>query len=776
MHMLKFHVWKIEEVKMAKRPFQKVLPAVLSLALAGSVIAESALAQSATTVPASNLPAVKFSPSVVPNTDLVLQVLQRSAAAQTAQLKDMEANPIPIGPGRWPVNASWVTAAFLVGVAKLARVSDDSGAFAYALHLADRFHYALPGQGTPKALLNADDQAIGALYEEIYARGQLPGVLMPLKQRLDFAIPYLTKTPQPQRLVWWWCDAMFMAPPVLARMSVLTGDPRYLRAMDIQWWRTYDRLWDPKEHLYYRDERFIADRSEQGKKIFWSRGNGWVIAGLARVLESMPSDFPTRPRYEQLFREMAKRLVSLQQPDGLWRSSLLDTAAFPEAETSGSAFFTYALAFGVNHGLLDRKTYEPHVLRGWAGLNRYVLPNGIIGSVQSAGDRPVPTKPDNTALYASGGFLLAGLEVMDLKLPISALPLAEPEPDKNVMVASNIGPNRPATTAAEIAENRRRDAERTAMVDLAYDPLTDDHDYRSPVLAPFVGGGEKTAKLVPAAPSQRSPRAIVRFDPERFDDLQWENDRIAHRIYGPALEAREPPSSSGIDVWVKRVRWPFMERQLKTGTYHNDQGEGMDCYNVGGSRGDGGLGIWQGNKLWVSRNFKTYRILKNGPDVASFEVDYAPWPVGVDRKVWETRTFTLPLGTNFTRLVSTINSDKPDPLIVGIGLDKHATIPGRGVLLADKEKGLLAYWEPTDTVHGTMGTAVLVDPASVVDVGGDADNYLIFVKVTPGKPFVYYAGASWDQGLDFHSRGEWEVYVKAQTPNFDPKAPWLARK
>ena len=187
------------------------------------------------------------------------------------------------------------------------------------------------------------------------------------------------------------------------------------------------------------------------------------------------------------------------------------------------------------------------------------------------------------------------------------------------------------------------------MGDLAYDPVTDDPDYRSPVLVPFVTGGEHTLKLAPAAISDRYPRATVRFAPDRADDILWENDRTAHRIYGPALEMREPPSSSGIDVWVKRVRWPFMDRQLKTGTYHNDQGEGMDCYNVGASRGDGGLGIWQDNKLWVSRNFKTYKIIKNGPDVASFQVDYAPWPVDVSRKVWETRTFTLPLGTNFTR-------------------------------------------------------------------------------------------------------------------------------
>jgi rhamnogalacturonyl hydrolase YesR len=743
-----------------------------------SAIDQTALAQSAAAagVPMKDTLAVRFNASAVPKAGAVLAVLERSAAAEIDRMKDIEANPTRVGPGRRPISSNWITAAFFVGGAKLARISDDAGVYGYSLHLAERFQYALRGQGTPVALLNADDQAIGDLYEEIYARRRLPGTLMPLKQRLDFTVPYLTKSPAPKRPVWWWCDALFMAPPVLARMSVLTGDPRYLRAMDVQWWRTYDRLWDPDENLFFRDERFIERRSERGKKIFWSRGNGWVMAGLARVLEAMPNDFSSRPRYVQLFRKMAKRIASLQQPDGLWRSSLLDTEAFPEAETSGSAFFTYALAFGVNHGLLDRKTYQPHVLRGWAGLYHYVLPSGILGMVQAAGDQPVPTKPENTALYGSGGFLLAGLEVMNLKRPVSALPLAEPEPDKIVTVPSNIGPDRPAATAAEAAENLRRRAERKAVVDLAYDPVTDDATYRSPVLAPISSGPEQTFKLAPAPTSQRSPRATVRFAPDRFDDILWENDRTAHRIYGPALEAHEPPSSSGIDVWVKRVRWPFMDRQLKTGTYHNDQGEGLDYYNVGESRGDGGLGIWQDNKLWVSRNFSTYKILKDGPDVASFAVEYAPWPVDVDRKVWEARTFTLPLGTNFTRLVSTINSDKPDPLIVGIGLAKHATLPGRGVLLADKARGILAYWEPTDLVRGTMGTAVLVDPVSVVDISADADNNLILIKVIPGKPFVYYVGAVWDQGLDFHSREEWEAYVKGQAPNFDPKGPWPAPK
>lgn len=286
--------------------------------------------------------------------------------------------------------------------------------------------------------------------------------------------------------------------------------------------------------------------------------------------------------------------------------------------------------------------------------------------------------------------------------------------------------------------------------------------------AGFLGNPNDMVKLVPPTEEQKTPRAVARFAPDRSDDLLWENDRTAHRIYGPALEAIEPPSGSGVDAWVKKVRWPFMDRQLKTRTYHNDQGEGMDYYNVKQSRGVGGLGIWYDNKLWTSRNFKTYEILKTGGDVASFKVTYAPWPVDVVRKVWEERTMTLPLGTNFTRVVTTLHSDTNEPLIVGIGLGKNATIVANGRLMTDRAAGRMSYWEPNDPNHGQMGAAIMVDPASIVDVKADADNNLILVRVTPNKPFVYYLGAGWDRGLDFKSREDWEAYVKAQTPNFDP--------
>lgn len=275
-------------------------------------------------------------------------------------------------------------------------------------------------------------------------------------------------------------------------------------------------------------------------------------------------------------------------------------------------------------------------------------------------------------------------------------------------------------------------------------------------------------RLNPPAAEQQAPRAAVTLAPYRFNDILWENDRTAHRIYSRDLEKAEPPSTSGIDAWGKSVRWPYMDRQLRTGDQHTNHGEGLDFYDVGTARGAGGLGVWHDNKLWTSRNWSDVKILKNGPDVAAFSVDYAPWPVDVDRKVWETRTFSLPLGTNFTRMVSTIRSDKPGPLVVGIGISKRKRASGSGVFRKDLAPGRVTFFEPADPQKGSMAIALMVDPKAVVEVRQDFDNYLVLIKVEPGKPFVYYMGAAWDKGLDFHSAAEWDAYVAAQKPDFDP--------
>ncbi|HEX8605091.1 MAG TPA: glycoside hydrolase family 88 protein, partial [Pseudoduganella sp.] len=229
-----------------------------------------------------------------------------------------------------------------------------------------------------------------------------------------------------------------------------------------------------QDRLFLRDERF-KDQDHQGaggKSIYWARGNGWVMGGLARMLEAMPANFEDRDFYTGIFRKMASRVVELQQPDGLWRSDLNDPKGFPEAETSGSTFFVYVLAWGINHGLLERQAYQPAVTKGWAALNRHILPNGLVGAAQKTGDRPVATAADDVGPYATGSYLLAGLEVMDLNGPAQALP--EPalaRDDEATILATTPQPIAPKTVVGE-AEKARREQEMRATRALAYDPAT----------------------------------------------------------------------------------------------------------------------------------------------------------------------------------------------------------------------------------------------------------------------------------------------------------------
>lgn len=392
----------------------------------------------------------------------------------SSQIAAMAGEPIALSTGSnlTQMSSNWVAATFYVGATRLARLSDNRETLRFLTAVAEHYNYSLRGARSGPTLLNADDIAIGDLYQELYARRRQEGVLMPLRQRLDWQVPHLARDTETRELVWWWADALFMAPPVFARMSVLTGDPAYLAAADKEWRRTAQRLWVPQERLFLRDERFKDRRSANGQPIYWSRANGWVMGGLARWLESMPADYAGRAYYIDIFRQMAGRVAELQQEDGLWRASLLDPQAYPEAETSGSTFYVYALAWGINHGLLDRETYLPHVTRGWAALNRHVLPSGLIGAAQKTGDQPVSTRPQDTGLYATGAYILAGLEVANLSGPVHSLPKSEPALDAPATIAATTPtPPAPVTVVGE-EEMRRREAEMRATRALAYDPAT----------------------------------------------------------------------------------------------------------------------------------------------------------------------------------------------------------------------------------------------------------------------------------------------------------------
>lgn len=211
---------------------------------------------------------------------------------------------------------------------------------------------------------------------------------------------------------WCWADAIFMAPPVWAQLARITGDAKYLAFMDAEFWHTTDYLYNQEEKLYLRDSRYFDRKDEHGRLIYWGRGNGWVLAGIARTLQNMPKDFPSRPRYEQLFRDMSERLVALQQADGSWPSSLLETEEQSPPESSGTGLLVFGLAWGLNHGLLQGEQYDQAVMRGWQSLVNSVAPNGKLGWVQQVAFAPGSATVDDTQLYGTGALLLAASEVL----------------------------------------------------------------------------------------------------------------------------------------------------------------------------------------------------------------------------------------------------------------------------------------------------------------------------------------------------------------------------
>jgi len=273
---------------------------------------------------------------------------------------------------------------------------------------------------------HADDVAICQTYIDLYRKEKRPEMIQPT---IDTLAKFMANPYPPERVArgievikWWWCDALFMAPPTMVKMGVTTGNKVYLTKTDEYFKECYDLLYNKEEHLFARDLNYVIkndgkDRYEaNGKRIFWSRGNGWVMGGLVRILKELPKNYPQRPFYEQLYKEMALKIASIQQADGLWRASLLDPDSYPGGELSGSGFFCYALAWGVNNGLLDKKTFLPVVEEAWIALNGCVNDEGRVGWVQPVGADPRANfNAGSWEVYGTGAFLLAGSEVIKLK-------------------------------------------------------------------------------------------------------------------------------------------------------------------------------------------------------------------------------------------------------------------------------------------------------------------------------------------------------------------------
>lgn len=302
----------------------------------------------------------------------------------------------------------WTSSVLFSGFMAASEATSDPKYRDAMLAMSEKFEWKLR---TPYP--NADDISVAQTYLELYQRDPVPAParLRPTKIELDTLIDLKTLKPGDDRLPWWWCDALFMAPPVWAKMYKATGERKYLDYVHEQWRKTYDLLYDQEEHLYARDASYIAKREPNGKKIFWSRGEGWVLGGLARTLDYIPENDPQKPFYVQQLREMSARLAGLQGKDGLWHAGLLDPDTYPLPEISGSALFVYGMAYGVNNGYLDANVYRPVIERAWAGILKHVYADGRLGGIQQTGAEPAFYRPASSYNYGVGGYLLAAAEL-----------------------------------------------------------------------------------------------------------------------------------------------------------------------------------------------------------------------------------------------------------------------------------------------------------------------------------------------------------------------------
>jgi rhamnogalacturonyl hydrolase YesR len=606
---------------------------------------------------------------------------------------------------------------------------------------------------------HADDHIIGQTYAELYLQLRDPKMIAPMRASFDDILANrrsgtLDFTVKGNQERWSWCDALFMGPPTWLRLWAVTGDRRYLDFAVSEWWVTSDYLYDKEEHLYFRDSNYFDKREANGKKVYWGRGNGWVMGGLVRMLQYLPVNHPDRPRFVQQYQEMSARLLKLQQADGLWRASLLDPDSYPMKESSGSALYAYAFAWGVNQGLLDAKAYKPAVQKAWTALVANVQADGKLTHVQPIGLAPKVFDDNATEVYGVGGFLLAGSEVYRM----AVLDKAKPQTvtvangtdglrgDELVEVTLGSGVKAPVVMDASTSAILNSQVIGKQLLFSVNLPAGDTHRY-------LVLPSERLAAVPPA-----DVKTHARFVPERLDDFAWESDRIVHRVYGPAIinDPKEHLISSGVDVWVKKVRYPVVDKWYKSGEYHKDHGEGLDYYHVGQNRGCGGTTIYAGDALHNSSNYQSWKVLADGPLRSVFELSFGKWDAGSGRMVSETKRYSIDAGANMTRVESTYTATGKAPLTVGVGIVQRDQ---QGEYVTDAAGGWASYWEPQHGDDGTTGCGVIL-LAGATGFAITDKQQLTLGTAQPGKPFVYYFGAGWSKSGDFADGAAWQAYVR----------------
>ena len=586
---------------------------------------------------------------------------------------------------------------------------------------------------------------------------------------------------------WWWSDALYMVMPVMTKMYLITGDKMYLDRLYDNFMWSDSLMFDSEAQLYYRDAKYIYPKvkTANGGKSFWARGDGWVLAGLAKVLADMPKDYEHRELFVKRFQQLAEGVARCQQKEGYWSRSMLCEADAPGPETSGTAFFTYGMLWGVNHGYLDRNTYAPVIEKAWKYLTQTALQaDGSIGYVQPIGEKPDPTRnvdARSQAPFGTGAWLLAACERVryeDASVnPSQITPMT-------IEVANNTTQNRSDVIEIEaqtvfnkigVSGGRQFIIQDAHGMEVPYQ-LT----YDGKILIQCFVRPQSTSRytLIKGTPAIFRNVAYGRIYKERLDDLAWENDRAAWRAYGPALQ-KNNQQAYGFDVFSKNNPYPVLEQLYcneltsyaihkelrKKGrgnecdsvsrkmSYHLDHGHGMDAYLVGATLGAGIPALMEGNKFIMPWCWKECRILDNGPLRFTARMVFNPLTVGADNNVVETRVISLDKGTHLTQMQVTYqNLSKAGKLAAGVVV--HKTDPKNYIV--EQDKGYVAYADATDHPEAQNGQIYLgcVFPENLKEAtylpmeketSGGVGHVIGVTEYKPGTTFTYYFASAWSK-------------------------------
>lgn len=309
----------------------------------------------------------------------------------------------------------WTNGAWYKGLVEWAKLTDNQQYFNFLKAQGEKNEW-----NVYKRIYHADDICVAQMYIELFNKFGNRNILVPTIERIDYVVANPSTAPLQKSDIkgkderWSWCDALFMAPPVYAAMYKLTGKKEYVEYMESEFKLCTDSLFDVNEKLYYRDNTKIPLVEPNGAKQFWGRGNGWVFAAIPIILDNLPTDYPNRGYYENIFKEMATAVLRTQDDKGSWHASLLNTETYPMPENSASAFFCYGLAWGMRNGLLDESIYKDATLKAWETLTQYVNKQGRLGYIQPVGNAPKMVDQNSTDVYGVGAFLLAGTEMYQL--------------------------------------------------------------------------------------------------------------------------------------------------------------------------------------------------------------------------------------------------------------------------------------------------------------------------------------------------------------------------